>query len=534
MAFVELNNEQRAAIDTIEDGSTGTSLLFGVTGSGKTEVYLTLIESHLRAGRQALVLVPEIGLTPQTIRRFTNRFSVPVTTIHSGLTDRERLDAWSAARSGQSGIVIGTRSAIFCPLKHPGILIVDEEHDGSFKQQDGFRYSARDLAVVRGQMESIPVVLGSATPSLESWQNATTGKYRKVVLTERATGATQPTYRVINLRDTIETEGFSQQLIDQIGHELGQGNQVLVFLNRRGYAPVILCRSCGWLSQCDRCDARMTFHKTMNRLICHHCGSESIIPEQCPACTSTDMVPLGAGTQRVERTLTELFAGSTVLRVDRDSTRGRHAMEELLSEIHNGEPAILVGTQLLAKGHHFPDVTLVAIADMDSGFYSGNYRAEERMAQLILQVGGRAGRAEKPGTVSIQTHLPEQPLFKRLIGQGYAAFADELLDDRRTHELPPFHHHALLRAEAQKAEAPSQFLDDILSGVTPNPSVMLLGPVPATMERKAGRYRYHLLLSSDNRKKLSRTLDQCIAAAEQSRFSRRVRWSVDVDPLELF
>ncbi|MEX1237056.1 MAG: primosomal protein N', partial [Pseudomonadales bacterium] len=497
-------------------------------------VYFELIEKVLRAGKQALVLVPEIGLTPQTVQRFNARFNVPISVFHSGMTDRERLTAWMAARSGAAGIIIGTRSAIFAPLKHPGLIVVDEEHDTSFKQQDGFRYSARDLAVLRGQMEQVPVILGSATPSLESWHNAKTGKYHLVRLVSRP-GTTMPaTYRVIDLRNLPLTEGFAPPLLEAMKRELEAHNQVLVFLNRRGYSPVLMCRECGYIAHCHRCDARLTVHQPMGVLICHHCTSQIPIPRTCPECHGADLALIGIGTQRIEQTLSDLFGKHRIIRIDRDSTRGKHNMDRFRAEIQKGEPVILVGTQLLAKGHHFPDVTLVAIVDMDAGFYSANYKASERMGQLILQVGGRAGRANKPGVVVIQTHLPDQPIFRQLIEEGYERFADRLLQERKTYELPPFHHHALIRAEATTRQAPMNFLQSIAENVNPATSVSVLGPIPASMERKAGKYRAHLLISSDARTSLKHMLAHCIELAETSPSTRKVRWSVDVDPVDLF
>jgi primosomal protein N' (replication factor Y) (superfamily II helicase) len=530
----ELTPEQTTAVAAVRGQPGGVSLLHGITGSGKTEVYLQLISQELRAGRQALVLVPEIGLTPQTIQRFTERFDVPIVALHSALSHKDRLDGWMAARSGHCGIVIGTRSAVFTPLKNPGIIVVDEEHDASLKQQDGFRYHARDLAVMRGHFEQIPVVLGSATPSLESWHNATIGKYQKIPLSTRPGASTRVRYQVIDLSQAAPTDGFAAETLAAMSTHLASGNQILVFLNRRGFAPVLLCRHCGWIAECSRCDARMTWHQSSSVLMCHHCGHVRRPVTQCPSCQSVDVVPLGAGTQRIEEDLTRLFPDYPIIRVDRDSTRHKHALSRLVAEIGKGQPAILVGTQLLAKGHHFPNVTMVAIVDMDSGFYSANYKASERMGQLILQVGGRSGRAEKPGIVAIQTCLPGQPIFRRLIDHGYGEFADDLLTERRLHDLPPFSHHALIRAEATNQDDPMRFLQILSTGFNIRPLVQVLGPVPASMERKAGKYRAHLLFASPQRKRLQVTLDQCIKLAETLPESRKVRWGVDVDPLDLF
>lgn len=531
---LQTNEQQRAAIESIHAGGDRTTLLFGITGSGKTEVYLRLIESTLRAGRQALVLVPEIGLTPQTVNRFTSRFNVPVVAMHSGLTDRERLDAWRSARAGSAGIVIGTRSAIFTPMKNLGLIVVDEEHDASFKQQDGFRYNARDLAVVRGQLLSIPVILGSATPSIESWHNAETGKYARAILDKRPGRSSLAQYKVIDIRARPLTEGCSGELLEAVGSHLAAGNQVLVFLNRRGFAPVLLCRQCGHIAECNRCDARLTLHARLGLLICHHCSGQTRVYRQCPDCGGENLVPLGEGTQRIEAALAGLFPDYPVLRLDRDSTRRKQAMSEFMAQVVSGEPSILVGTQLLAKGHHFPDVTLVAIVNMDGGFYSADYKAMERMAQLTLQVGGRAGRAQKPGLVAIQTHFPDQEIFRTLIDDGYGTFADKLLAERKHHGLPPYYFQALLRADAGTRELPFEFLESITGQVTARPSVSILGPVPSAMERRAGRFRAQLLLTGRHRQTLHTAVEDCIHAAEQSSLGRKVRWSVDVDPVDLF
>ena len=533
---LSLNSEQSAALSKLSEART--HLLFGITGSGKTEVYLQAISSVLAAGKQALVLVPEIGLTPQTIKRFRDRFQQSVVALHSGLTDRERLTAWQDARSGEAAVVIGTRSAIFTQLKNIGLIVVDEEHDGSFKQQDGFRYSARDLAVMRGQTEKIPVILGSATPSFESLLNAINGKYLVHKLEQRPTGARQTAFKVIPTKHATMQEGFSTSLIEQMQQHLEAGNQVLVFLNRRGFAPVLHCRQCSWISTCHRCDARMTYHLTTRSLNCHHCGHQSKAPRTCPACQSDQIVPLGLGTQRLEQGLQRLFPEEKIIRIDRDSTRKKGAMEAIVAEANEGKRSILLGTQLLAKGHHFPDVTLVAIIDLDGGFYSADYRAIERMGQLLLQVSGRAGREQKPGTVAIQTAFPEEPILQCLITEGYEAFALKLLKERKQYDLPPYHHQAVIRAESTGRNTAIEYLQKLAesyqTGPTHTPSVQVLGPFPSSMERLAGKYRAQLLFSSGERPALQKVLRQCVQLAETDTSSRNVRWSVDVDPYDLF
>jgi primosomal protein N' (replication factor Y) len=537
-----LNTEQRAAYQAIRAGfdSFHAFLLAGVTGSGKTEVYLQLIRETLEAGKQALVLIPEINLGPQTLARFEQRFKALIALVHSAVNDRERLDAWLAARDGEADIIIGTRSALFTPMKHPGLIIIDEEHDGSYKQQEGLRYHARDLALVRARQENIPIVLGSATPSLESLHNAYTGRYGLLRLTQRAGGAQQPRFLRLDVKSRPMDSGISGPMQQAIGQTLAAGQQVLVFLNRRGYAPTLLCHDCGWLSGCPRCDARMTVHQRSGELRCHHCGHAERVPRQCPSCNQVDLRPVGAGTERAEDRLAILFPDYPVLRVDRDSTSRKDAMNQLFATVQRGQPCILVGTQMLAKGHHFPRVTLVSILDADGGLFSGDFRAAERMAQLIVQVAGRAGRAEEPGKVIIQTHLADHPLLVQLTEQGYFAFAEQALSERRAAGLPPFAHLALLRAEAHKPGQAEGFLDEACAEAEQLVSEMqlggieLLGPVPAPMERRAGRFRAQLLVQASARAPLHRLLNSWMLALEQMPSGRQVRWSLDVDPVDLY
>ena len=537
-----LNAEQRAACEAVRAGfdSFHAYLLAGVTGSGKTEVYLQLIRETLEAGKQALVLIPEINLGPQTLARFEQRFNARIALVHSAVNDRERLDAWLAARDGEADIIIGTRSALFTPMKNPGLIIIDEEHDGSYKQQEGLRYHARDLALVRARQENIPIVLGSATPSLESLHNAYTGRYALLRLNQRAGGAQQPRFMRLDVKSRPLDSGISGPMQQAIGQTLQAGQQVLVFLNRRGFAPTLLCHDCGWMSGCQRCDARMTVHQRSGELRCHHCGYVERVPRQCPSCSRVDLRPVGAGTERAEERLAILFPDYPVLRVDRDSTSRKDAMNKLFETIQRGQPCILVGTQMLAKGHHFPRVTLVSILDADGGLFSGDFRASERMAQLIVQVAGRAGRAEEPGKVIIQTHLADHPLLIQLTEQGYFAFAEQALSERRAAGLPPFSHLALLRAEAHKPGQAEEFLDQACAeaerlltqqGLT---GIELLGPVPAPMERRAGRYRAQLLLQGNARAPLHKLLSNWLLVLEQMPSGRAVRWSLDVDPVDLY
>ncbi len=533
-----LGAAQQAAVDAVSAAFGGYAgfLLDGVTGSGKTEVYLRLIEQALAAGRQTLVLVPEIGLTPQLLERFRRRFPVPIAVLHSGLSDGERLNAWLAARAGLAPIVIGTRSAVFTPLPNLGLIVVDEEHDPSFKQQDGFRYSARDVAVVRAQKAGVPIVLGSATPALESLANAAAGRYTRLELPERAGSAVHPHMRLLDIRHQPLDGGISEPMVRAMRHHLGQGGQVLLFLNRRGYAPVLLCHDCGWVATCRRCDAHLTYHAGQKRIRCHHCGTERPVPQQCGGCGSLDLRPIGHGTERVEEALRARFPDIGVERIDRDATRRKGSLEAKLERVHSGAARILIGTQMLAKGHHFPDVTLVGVLDADQGLFSADFRAGERMAQMILQVAGRAGRAERPGEVVIQTHHPEHPLLRLLIEDGYGAFAAAALVERRQAELPPYSFLALLRAEAPATAVPQAFLEEArrLAESVGHGGVMVLGPVPAPMERRAGRYRAQLLLQAAGRTALHRLLERWLPLLEESKTGRKVRWSLDVDPGEMF
>ena len=538
---LQLNAEQLQAVNAIRSaiGSFGCFLLDGVTGSGKTEVYLQVIAEVLRQSRQALVLVPEISLTPQTISRFRKRFQCRIAVLHSGLTDAERLQAWLEARDGQAEIVIGTRSALFTPLARPGIIIIDEEHDGSFKQQDGFRYSARDLAIVRARNENIGIVLGSATPSLETLHNALSGRYQHLLLTERAGVAERPALRLLDTTNEVLQEGFSAPLLQDIADHLQRGNQVLVFLNRRGFAPTLQCADCGWVAECLRCDARLTLHKTPPHLRCHHCDARRPVDRHCPQCKSKHLQALGLGTERSEGVLGSLFPDTRVLRVDRDTTRRKNELDALLNEVHRGEPCILIGTQMLAKGHHFPCVTLVAVLDADAGLFSADFRGQEHTAQLLMQVAGRAGRAGQAGEVVIQTRHANHSTLQALVQQGYGSFARTILAERQAASMPPFSHLALIRAEATDFRSPEQFLALVrqcaerLPGAAERTAVTLMGPLPAPMEKRAGKFRAQLLLQSEQRPALQNLLSHLCPALESMKESRSVRWSVDVDPQDM-
>jgi len=529
--------EQRLAIEAIAaaTGAFAPFLLHGVTGSGKTEVYLRAIEAVVARGEQALVLVPEIALTPQLVARFAQRFDAPLAVLHSSLSDQERLRAWRAARSGAAPVVIGTRSAIFAPLARPGLIVVDEEHDPSYKQQEGFRYSARDLALVRAQRLAIPVVLGSATPSLESLERVRAGKATLLSLPNRTAGASQPTLHLIDLRKHGETQGIATPTLFAIKRHLEAGGQVLLYLNRRGYAPSLFCPACGWVAPCPRCDARLTVHQRDQRLHCHHCGTEQRMPQVCPDCGEA-VKPVGQGTERIEETLARIFPDVPLARIDRDAVRRRGALEAALDRVTSGEVKLLVGTQMLTKGHHFPDVSLVVVLNADQGLFGTDFRASERLAQTIVQVAGRAGRAERPGEVLIQTEYPEHPLLAQLVTGGYDAFASAALEERQQARWPPFARVAVLRAEAAQREAPIAFLDRAreLAESMLTAGVEVLGPAAAPMERRAGHYRAQLLLHAPTHSPLQRLFGRWLPAVEELPEARKVRWSLDVDPLELF
>src|SRR5262245_34364979 len=511
----------------------GTWLLDGVTGSGKTEVYLRVVEDVLARGRQALVLVPEIGLTPQLLDRFEKRFDAPLALLHSGLSEGERLDAWLRTHRGEAAILIGTRSAIFTPLSRPGLIIVDEEHDGSYKQQEGFRYSARDLAVMRARRQDIPVILGSATPSLESLQNARERRYTRYVLPERPGEARHPQMHLIDLRRHAAESGLAGPVLQSIKRHLESQGQVLIYLNRRGYAPTLFCPGCGWVAPCAQCDARLTVHLRSQRLRCHHCGADQPMPLGCPRC-GHEIKPVGQGTERVEDLLGDQFPRVPLVRLDRDSVRRKGEMQTLLERVRAGEARILVGTQMLTKGHHFPDVTLVVIVNADQGLFSADFRASERLAQTIVQVAGRAGRASRPGEVLIQTEFPEHPLLKSLLEKGYDGFATTALEERAAAHWPPFSRLALLRADARELALAMRFLESASGIAEPVPvGVRVLGPVPASMARRAGRHHAQLLIESDSRSALQRFLTDWMPEVEALHGAQRVHWSLDVDPQEL-
>ena len=507
-------------------------LLEGVTGSGKTEIYLQYIEEVLKKGKQVLVLVPEIGLTPQTVRRFQARFNVEIDVLHSNLNDTQRLNVWERARTGQSAIVIGTRSALFTQFSDLGLIILDEEHDGSFKQQDGWRYHARDLGIVLAQKLNIPILLGSATPSLESVNNVQNGKYHHLVLSKRAGNATALRQFVIDLKHQRIQNGLSEPLLQRMQEHLEKGNQVLLFLNRRGFAPVLLCHECGWIDECHHCEKPYTYHQHQRVLRCHHCGAQKTVPMQCGHCGSTHLVTTGLGTEQLEETLKARFPQYNIARIDRDSTARKGKLEGYLEDIQQGKSQILIGTQMLAKGHHFPNVTLVALVNVDNALFSLDFRAEERLAQLYVQVAGRSGRAEKQGEVVLQTHYPDHPLLTTLLEKGYQAFAEETLKLRHNMGLPPFSFQALFKAQCRHSEEAENALSQLASFFYEQKieGLQVLGPIPAPFSKKAGQYRWQLLLQHASRKQLQAALSRYSPELIKS---SQVRLILDVDPLDL-
>jgi primosomal protein N' (replication factor Y) len=532
----QLNEAQQAAVATITDslGGFASHLLFGVTGSGKTEVYLHAIEAVLARGQQSLVLVPEIALTPQLISRFRNRLSTSIAVLHSGLTERERLIAWRQARNGSARIVIGTRSAVFSPFESLGLIIVDEEHDGSYKQQEGFRYSARDLAIMRAQRCKARVVLGSATPSLETLHRSERHTQSLLRLKERAASAQPPRIALIDLRTSPASAGISTPALLAMQRHLQAGGQVLLFLNRRGYAPVLFCPQCGWSAHCPRCDAHLTIHGASRRLICHHCATEQSPIEICPSCNAATK-PVGQGTDRIEETIAQTVPGFPLARIDRDSMRRKGELEATLARAAQGELRILVGTQMLTKGHDFPNVTLVVVLNADQGLFSTDFRASERLAQTIIQVAGRAGRADKPGEVLIQTEYPDHALLKQLLEGGYEAFASAALIEREKSGWPPYSRIALLRAEATHPTAAMRFLKSAADAAEAHRvrNVELLGPAPSAMERRAGRFRAQLLVLAPSHGPMQKFLGHWLGDVETLPLAKQVRWSIDVDAMDL-
>jgi primosomal protein N' (replication factor Y) len=531
---LQLNEEQAQALASLSARLEGyhCSLLQGVTGSGKTEVYLQLVAKVLAAKAQVLVLVPEIGLTPQLLARFHARFNTSMVVIHSNLNESERQIAWQLASDNLAKLVIGTRAAVFTPMPSLGLIIIDEEHDASLKQMEGVRYSARDTALMRAYLAKIPIVLGSATPSLESMYNCTQTKYSLLRLNQKALSTTPLHYQLVDLRSVQLQEGLATTSLKTIEAHLSRGNQVLVFINRRGFAPVLLCHQCGWMADCKHCDCHLTLHRKSGRLICHHCGLARSIPDSCQSCAGRELLPIGVGTERIQTFLQAQFPKTSLLRIDRDEVRKKNALDEHLEQISRGEAQLIVGTQMLAKGHHFPRLSLVVVLDTDAGFHNQDFRSLERLGQLLTQVSGRAGRAEHAGQVLIQTHLPDNPLLNLLIQRGYEAFAKALLIMRQQAELPPFHYLALIRAQDKVPSKVLEFLHKAKAYLA-NEGIKVLGPAPAPLARKASQYRMQLLIKSPSRMLLQQALTKLRNWLTINKLDNNLRWNVDVDPMDL-
>ncbi len=529
-----LNEEQALAVNAITENLNAYRcfLLQGVTGSGKTEVYLHVIAQVLALGRQVLVLVPEIGLTPQLLERFTARFRAPMAVMHSHLNDTERQVAWQLACDNHIQLIIGTRSAMFTPMPALGLIVIDEEHDASLKQMDGVRYHARDAALMRAHAANIPIILGSATPSLESVHNCAMKKYTLLRLNQKALTSTPLHYQIVDVRNQILEHGIARQTLAAIREHLQKNNQVLVFINRRGFAPVLICHQCGWMADCHACDSHLTVHRSIHRLLCHHCGLTQPMPKQCPKCQCKGLLPVGVGTQRVHDYLSTAFPNAVMVRVDRDEVNQKHALEARLALISSGEAQLIVGTQMLAKGHHFPRLTLVVVLDTDNGFYNQDFRALEGLGQLLTQVVGRAGRAEFPGQAIIQTHLPDHPLLNELIQKGYDPFSQSLLNMRQQAALPPYSFLAVIRAEGNNQARVLQFLHAIKSELQTT-RIQILGPAPAPLARKASQHRMQLLIKSPSRMQRTHALAQMRTWLAGNKIASNIRWNIDVDPMDL-
>lgn len=529
----ELSAAQASAAEelAVPDEGFGVSLLYGITGSGKTEIYLHYLKEHLNARDQALVLVPEINLTPQTVVRFQHYFGSRIVVWHSALNDGERLTTWLKVRNGEPVILVGTRSAVLLPFTNLRTIIVDEEHDSSYKQGEGFRYSGRDLAVYRAHQNNCPIILGSATPSLESVHNAEQSKYHLVRLEERAGNAAPPDISLLDIRSRPLEGGLSRPALTAIEQTLTKGEQALVFVNRRGFAPVMMCFDCGHMVECPRCDTRLTYHRRDRAMRCHHCDYQTAATEHCPKCHSDAFKPVGQGTERTEDILASAFPDTPVVRVDRDSTQRKGSIQGILKQVNSGKPCVLVGTQMLAKGHDFPNVTLVVVINADGGLFSVDFRAPEQLIQTLLQVSGRAGRGTKPGKVLVQTCHSDHPLLRTLCEGRYLDIADQLLKEREEGQFPPFRAMAIFRAEADSMEKSLQVLDTI-KPLTNAAGIETWGPLPAMIARRADKHRAQLVLNARNRKKLNQLLTGICQELDQRKLPAGTKWMIDVDPQE--
>jgi primosomal protein N' (replication factor Y) (superfamily II helicase) len=525
-----LHPEQQAIVDNLNVDKFNVNLIQGVTGSGKTEVYIELMKKVFARGEQVLLLVPEIGLTASLFERLQARLAVPMVLFHSSLTDKQRYEHWLQAYHGQAQLIVGTRSAVFAPMPKLGLIIIDEEHDSSFKQMDGIRYSAKDAAIVRAKLHDRAIILGTATPSLETYQNVLDGKYQRYILNQKALSSTPLQHIVVDLRAQSTQHGLSQQVLQQMAAKLQDGQQVLVFMNRRGYSPLLFCHDCGWVQDCHQCDAHMTLHRKSNCVVCHHCGMKASVPAKCLQCASHQLMPLGVGTEQLYDFLTQYFSTFRTLRFDRDVVKNRKDLESNLKKIAHHEVDIIVGTQMLAKGHHFPHLSLVVMVDGDSGFYQTDFRALERLGQMYTQVAGRAGRARIPGAVMIQTHLPHHPLLNMLLQDGYESFIQALLKQREEAFLPPFAYLALVRVQGKKSLQVQQFLSGLMQK-TSFRNLQVLGPAPAPMEKKAGLFRWQLMFKAHKRSHLHQQL-QSFLNILQAQLPKGLRWFVEIDPYD--
>ncbi len=537
--FLQLTEDQSSVSDSILAtlDTFAVHLLEGVTGSGKTEVYFSLITEALKSAKaQILILVPEIGLTPQLYSRLEAHFGMTIGLLHSNITEKQRKQTWLNISKGKIRIILGTRLAVFTPIPYLKLIVVDEEHDTSLKQQEGFVYHARDVAIYRAKQLSIPVVLGSATPSFESIHNAKLEKFQHLHLNKRVHSELLPKIQFADMRTEYAGSILSSLLCKAMHTHLEAGKQVILFLNRRGYAPALLCHDCGWVAKCVRCDANMTYHSKTDKLICHHCDSSKYKPEQCPKCASNNLIMVGHGTQRIEEVLSQQFPDYSTIRLDRDITRRKGSLEKILDEIHQLKHKIIIGTQILSKGHDFPDVSLVGVLDIDYGIHSSDFRAMERCAQLLIQVAGRSGRRSTQGEVLVQTHTPDHPLLQTLLHSGYPAFATQALQARENWKLPPFSHHIAIRARSQNSTDLFVFLErvaDIARQLLPA-EVSVQGPIVPSMEKKAGQFRAFILLVANQRGLFSQSIDACLNHIEILPETRKVRWSIDVDPIDNF
>lgn len=527
--------QQNTAIQQVLKRASGyqSFLLHGITGSGKTEVYLQLTEALLLLKKQVLVLVPEIGLTPQMITRFESRLATRVVAIHSQLSETQKLSAYLLAKNAEVGVVLGTRSAIFTPMPNLGLIVIDEEHDGSFKQQSGFRYCARDLSFIRAKQANVPLLLGTATPSLELLKQVMDGKTTRLTLNKRATDAALPKVSLVDMRQCFG-KALSANMVEKMHQYLHAGKQVMLFINRRGYAPVYYCTQCGWKAKCNRCDAGMIYHRSINRLKCHHCGDEKLPEQVCQNCNNRALEVLGYGTQRLEETLLSHFPNIPIIRIDRDTTRRKKAFVDHLKQIHSGVPCIIVGTQMLAKGHDFSNLSMVGVLDIDAGLLSLNFRASEHLAQLLIQVSGRAGRDKEQGEVVIQTHYPQHAIFDYVLSNRYTEFASVLLKQRLSAKLPPFSYQALLCANAKNQQNAEHFLGQIAALLKniPIDSVEIWGPVAPAIEKKSDYYYFNLYLQSNDRAALHQMLATFQAHVDTLKLKNKVRWYLDIDPVE--